>query len=293
MSEDKLYSTIRALSKPMEPVTPGMDARITRLPEVRCVLFDIYGTLFISGSGDVGTAGAQDQQPALDEALAVCGVKAPATEAIRASRIAEIIQAHHAQAKARGVEYPEVDILAVWEDLLSGVPGKEWADRELLKRLAIEYEVRINPVWPMPGMTEVLAALRSRNVLMGVVSNAQFYTPLLFPAFTKQTCDEWGLRKELCVWSYRHGEGKPSRNLFRYALSVLDDWGVRPDEVVYVGNDMRNDMVPSAELGCRTALFAGDKRSLRLREDDPHCEDLTPDVVLTELPQLLACVSEA
>jgi hypothetical protein len=36
-----------------------------------------------------------------------------------------------------------------------------------------------------------------------------------------------------------------------------------------------------------TALFAGDRRSLRLRKDDPSCRLLTPDLVITDLGQLI------
>ena len=41
-----------------------------------------------------------------------------------------------------------------------------------------------------------------------------------------------------------------------------------------------------ARAGLRTALFAGDARSLRLRRDDPRCAAVCPDLVLTGLSQL-------
>ena len=37
----------------------------------------------------------------------------------------------------------------------------------------------------------------------------------------------------------------------------------------------------------KTALFAGDERSLRLRENDSRCKDLSADVVITDLIQVL------
>jgi putative hydrolase of the HAD superfamily len=60
-----------------------------------------------------------------------------------------------------------------------------------------------------------------------------------------------------------------------------------PDQVLYVGNDMRNDICPAAATGFHTALFAGDKRSLRLREDDRKCARTRPDIIITDLMQLL------
>jgi putative hydrolase of the HAD superfamily len=39
-------------------------------------------------------------------------------------------------------------------------------------------------------------------------------------------------------------------------------------------------------MGFRTALFAGDRESLRLREDDNRCSEVEPDLVLTKMTQL-------
>ena len=57
--------------------------------------------------------------------------------------------------------------------------------------------------------------------------------------------------------------------------------------VLYVGNDMLNDIYPAAKAGFKTALFAGDSRSLRLRKDKPKCKYLSADIVITDLIQLL------
>jgi len=40
----------------------------------------------------------------------------------------------------------------------------------------------------------------------------------------------------------------------------------------------------------KTALFAGDSRSLKWRKDDARTKDLTPDLIITELRQLPECV---
>ncbi len=61
-----------------------------------------------------------------------------------------------------------------------------------------------------------------------------------------------------------------------------------PEEILYLGNDIRNDIWPAQAEGFRTALFAGDRRSLRLRADDPDCGNVRPDWVVTGLEQLPA-----
>ena len=49
---------------------------------------------------------------------------------------------------------------------------------------------------------------------------------------------------------------------------------------------MLNDIYPAAMCGMNTALFAGDARSLRLREDHPDCQGLSADLVITDLRQI-------
>ena len=68
-----LIKTIRKLSAPLEPIPTGTALRLEPLDDVETVLFDIYGTLLISGSGDVGTAAATDSAEALTQALIVSG----------------------------------------------------------------------------------------------------------------------------------------------------------------------------------------------------------------------------
>ena len=101
---------------------------------------------------------------------------------------------------------------------------------------------------------------------LGVVSNAQFYTPSLFPALLDTELDEAGFDPQLRYYSFEHRCGKPGAELYTAAREELERRSVAADEVLFVGNDMLNDVMAAAREGFRTALFAGDARSLRLRE---------------------------
>ena len=292
---------IRSLCPPMAPLPAGMEARLDPLPGVRAVLFDVYGTLFVSGSGDVGTAAATDSAEAMAQALGAVsnsGAVEQAGERGRQLLQAAVLEAH-AAARAAGVDYPEVDIEAIWKQVieqlgasrLAAIPG---TGPETIRRLALEYECRVNPVWPMPGALETIQTLKERGLVLGIVSNAQFYTPLLFPAFFSQTIEELGFDPACCVWSYRERRGKPSAMLFPKAVGVLEaQYGIGPEETVYVGNDMLNDIHTAEQARCRTVLFAGDQRSLRLRENDERCSNLEPDAVITALSQLCSLIQGA
>jgi putative hydrolase of the HAD superfamily len=60
--------------------------------------------------------------------------------------------------------------------------------------------------------------------------------------------------------------------------------------VLFVGNDRLKDIYPAHRVGMKTCLFAGDQRSLRLREDDERVQGLEPDFIIDDLQQLLDIV---
>ena len=287
-----LLDRIRELSRPMLPEPTGVEERIVQLAGIRVVLFDLYGTLFVSASGDIGLARAAANAAALEDALPCAGLSCEGAGARGVELLEQTLRQCHASRRAGGVEHPEVEIRAVWRVVLQSLL-KEGLVRapdpgpEALSRLAVEYECRVNPVWPMPDLEETLQALRRKGLLLGIVSNAQFYTPLLFPALLKRTIEQMGFNPSLCVWSFESLEAKPSVLLFRRALDALRTrHGRLPAQTLYVGNDRLNDVWPAARAGCRTVLFAGGRRSLRLREDDPRCAGVHPDAVITRLSQL-------
>ncbi|OHB80611.1 MAG: hypothetical protein A2V98_01020 [Planctomycetes bacterium RBG_16_64_12] len=171
-----------------------------------------------------------------------------------------------------------------------GVVEERSFERAELERLAVEYEARANPVWPMPGLRACLGSLTEKGLLLGIISNGQFYTQELFPALLGQRAEFWGFDSELQYYSYQHGRAKPAPELYEMAARALRRRGVKPAEVLYAGNDMLNDIRPARAAGFRTALFAGDARSLRLRQGDPQLDGISPDVVLTALAQLDGCI---
>ena len=125
---------------------------------------------------------------------------------------------------------------------------------------------------------------------MGIISNAQFYTHELFPALLGQPAEFWGFDPELLYYSYEYGRAKPGLDLHEMAARALEQRGIEPAAAVFVGNDMLNDVRPAARVGFRTALFAGDARSLRLREGHPELDGVSPDLVLTHLSELGECL---
>ena len=282
-------------SRPLDPLATDQPSRLQPLVAIEAVLFDVYGTMVISGCGEVGTAAETGTQFAWREALErLGGVDTVGAEAGVAQLTQQIAQ-RHSQLRAAGVAYPEVDIVAIWQATFQALglslPPEAIADgREGWQRLAVQYEVLANPVWPMPDLLPCLATLSQAGRTLGIVSNAQFFTPCLFPAVVGQELAALGFADDLCFFSYQNGIAKPDAAMFLQARDRLAARGIPASAVLYVGNDMLNDMLPAQSVGFCTALFAGDRRSLRTRRGDPRVAHLRPDLVVASLSELLPCL---
>lgn len=263
----------------MVPIPTGMQPQgcLPRPPEV--ILFDVYGTLFISGSGDISIAEKESRNAGTLNALfKKFDIPAPAEEIL--SRFFARIEKEHTRLKSKGVDFPEVRIEEIWKSVL------DIEDSERLMQFVREYEAAVNPVWPMPHAEKIFHHCRSKRMPLGIISNAQFYTAELFSDFFKSGLPALGFDPGLLFYSYAFGYAKPSPFLFQKAAAALAPKKIRPKSVLYIGNDMLNDIYPARNAGFQTALFAGDKRSLRLRNEDERCSHLQPDIVITDLIQL-------
>jgi len=294
--QDELWATIfRENAQPLQPIPTDCSPVLRPLPGIRAVLFDVYGTLLISASGEVGISRQMARQAAFLEALQASGIEASPEAGNYVGLFFDTIEELHAEGRAQGVEYPEVDFADVWQQVLDQLAARQLIagatpNRRVCQRLAVEFEARVNPVWPMPGVRCCLEQLASGGWLLGIVSNAQFYTRALFPALLGATAEALGIRRDLQFCSFEQGVAKPGVELYQRAADKLTSEGIDPASVLYVGNDLLNDVMPAARVGFRTALFAGDARSLRLRKGDPRVAGVAADIVLTDLKQLPQCL---
>lgn len=296
--EQLFITRIRHLCSPLEPTLTDMPERLTSLQKIRAILFDVYGTLFISGAGNIiSIVSEMNNQQACTQALQLANFSGNLKEAgIRGSEgLIQAIRRTQALRQQEGIEYPEVEIRQVWQTVLLDLQEANLIEGnttlESVSRVSIEYECRVNPIWPMPETLSTLQKLRQEQFMLGIVSNAQFYTPLMFPALLGKTHKELEFEPNLCAWSYQIRELKPSTKMFQGVVEHLEQaYGITPQETLYVGNDMLNDVWAASQYGLKTALFAGDQRSLRLRKNDMRCVELEPDVIITKLFQLLKVI---
>jgi putative hydrolase of the HAD superfamily len=266
---------------------------------IKAVLFDVYGTLFSSAAGDISFSTfsvATDTACKSDEALEAIAVQYGISAKDMRSFFIEQVKAMHLSLSEKTIKisWPEVRVDEIWAEFLwkhgktdySSFCNDEQARELEARALALRYELAVNPVYPMPGALETIDALKEKGLILGIVSNAQFFTPLLFDAFFHKTPEELGFNPALLFWSFEHGEAKPSPVLFGAAVNKLEEMGIKPNECVFVGNDMLSDIYGAASCGFKTILFAGDSRSFRMRENDERARNIKPDRVIRSLGEL-------
>lgn len=311
----KQSDLIRQYSVPLTPQRPSAEKwssilKVTRSlsleagpleaprPSIKALLFDVYGTLFQSASGDIGTVQKDSETPQslplppLFQRIKSAEQALPDWEPLFLRRV----EAFHHEKKEEGLAYPEINSLELWKQILAPW-NPSW---EETAEVLLWFEMSRNPVWPMPGAADLLNDLKTRKIPLGIVSNAQYYTLLLFPALLDAPLEDCGFhRKNLLSWSFEAGRSKPDVTLFEKPLEALkagiheNRKTILPEATLYIGNDRRNDVYTAQKAGCQTLLFAGDLRSLRLRPEDAIAGDTQPDYITRNLLDTTLLLREA
>lgn len=293
--EDRLSEIIKKKTVPMSPYPTDLEARLPAVEGIKAIFFDVYGTMLISGTGDIGISKEKNNKFPISRILKDFQFTLISHEEnideMFSMLINRLIREEHKKLKDMGISFPEVDIVKIWVSILTELIDGNYISGTLeiskIKEAALSYECMVNPVWPMTGIDEFLHHLYNNNYKLGIVSNAQFYTEKILKDLLDFNLGIDGFDRELIFYSYRENQAKPSKDFFLKAVTKIKKmYNIESEEILYIGNDMLNDIYTAQQCGCKTALFAGDRRSLRLRSSDERCVGLEPDLIITELVQL-------
>jgi putative hydrolase of the HAD superfamily len=286
--------------EPLTPVSTGIDPNFGESHPLKAFIFDVYGTLMISASGDIDESLILSVN--LRKAMDFSHIRLMGDTVDQERTLNEILDAFikdikdfHNRHRTNERPYPEVDIQQIWEIILRQNHDKgkiELNGKTCIRCMTFVFEILSNPLYPMPGMQEVIRGLAARNIPLGIISNAQFYTPVVLNYFLSGRFEEEEVvdyfDPDLTIFSYQYKRSKPDLFLFQLLASSLEKkYGLKPEEVLFIGNDMQKDVYAGHITGFRTALFAGDRKSLRLRENMEVIRNTRPDYIITDLRQLL------
>ena len=162
--------------------------------------------------------------------------------------------------------------------------GLDAADPDLTDALAASFGDAIRTKLPVlyPHVSAVLAELKRQGYRVGLISN----TGRTWGRFLRPIQDGFGIGKYFDdrVFSDELGIRKPEAGIFEAALEHL---GLRPGEVVHVGDDLEADVAGSKALGFRAVLFEVGHESEHAVHDPGAAKAAPPDAAIHDHRELL------
>jgi putative hydrolase of the HAD superfamily len=254
------------------------------MSDAKIVFWDVYGTLVAAQRGDLDALLQREGElrAVFEHTVKNFGLNVVPT------RLHDLflrgIEAEREARVAQGIAHPEVRIDEIWFKLLEKFQPENPPTINFAREVALFFERQANPTQLQPHAFDVLNALKERGLRHGIISNAQFYTPIELSQLLRDEsacaiCTYESIFDPLLVvFSFDLGIAKPDLALFRRAVEALTRENVMPDDCVFVGNSPVNDIAPAQHIGFRTVLFA----------PEGILESTTkPDLVIHNLAQLL------
>ncbi len=162
--------------------------------------------------------------------------------------------------------------------------GLDATDADLLDALAASFGEAIRSKLPIlyPHVGATLAALQREGYRIGLISN----TGRTWGRFLRPIQDDLGIGKYFDdrIFSDELGVRKPEPAIFEAALDHL---GLRPAEVVHVGDDLRADVAGSKALGLRAVWFDVGHESEHAVHDPSAEGTAPPDAAIHDHRELL------
>jgi FMN phosphatase YigB (HAD superfamily) len=305
------YLDSRGASWPAVPPLERPKARPHAPPVegIRAVTFSIYGTLLAISTGEL--LFEHPQKFIMDLALekTVQEYKMWASMSRKPGQPSEYMGQLYNKSLTElrmvpspGEKHPEIQAERVWEKIVKMLFQKEYqfdasfygSLNEFSRKIAFFFHASLQGTACYEGAAQTLQGLKQRGIAAGLLADAQVFTPVqLQRGLTAQDAaarvDEL-IDNDVRALSFEVGARKPSERLFKRVLTVLEGRGIDPGEILHVGSRITQDVMPAKKLGMRTALFAGDKASLAATAEQLKDPASRPDVLVTELPQLLDVV---
>ncbi len=294
------------------PTVPALyRGKSEKLRDVQVAIFDVYGTLINYWDNSFS-----DQETKKNELLIALRKTAdrfnftPTLDKIDPSKRAEdtlhdfyngLIVMKHEQSIGEGKSFPEVKIEEIWNIILSILIRNGYdlesntigSRTEFSRIIAYYYNFYSLKRGFFDGVVPTLKALKAQNIKLGILSNAQFYTPIDLSLFIRDQDEELVdymelFEPDLIFFSYENGVAKPNKMLYEKLFDALYEVNVLPSETVFIGNDLAADIQATQEIGMKTALFTGNRGSTFMHDLDGK---VFPDIVFTSYEELASKIT--
>jgi FMN phosphatase YigB (HAD superfamily) len=301
------YLDTRDLSwpAPLPVTTPSARPHLRRLPGIRLVTWNLYGTLLAIGDGELHFEHPNTfiMELALDKTLQEFKMWGSMTR--KPGQPFEYLRQLYTKAldeqrlaPSHKEKHPELSAERVWENIIKKLLQKDYqfdagffgSLNEYSKKVAYFFHANLQGTACYPGAAEALRHVRRCGLHQGLLANAQCFSLVqLQRGLTRQdgaaNLDDL-FEADLRVLSCDLGVRKPSERLYKNLLEAAAAHGIQPHQVLHIGSRIAWDVRPARKLGMRTALFAGDAASLQASKTELKVAANRPDRLMTELGQL-------
>ena len=278
------------------------------LPNIKAVLWNVYGSLLTIPLGDLVFEHPQPlvMEIALDKTITE--FKMWGSMSRKPGQPAEYMKALYAnelmlqRGLGTGERYPEVLSERIWEALIKKLFQKEYTFdtgffgslNEYSKKVAYFFHASLQATAAQPEAALALKLAADGGKVQGLLADGQCFTIVQLARGLRQQEADLNLSKllplTLRTLSCDVKARKPSDTIFRHALAALAEKGIRPADVLHVGSSIPRDIAPARKMGMCTALYVGDRISSDATPEQLKDPGQRPDVLLTELGQIAQVV---
>lgn len=280
------------------------------LPMVKAVTWNVYGTLLAISGGELVREHPQKfiMDLALDKTIQEFKMwksmsRKPGQPAEYMRVMIQNVVDELSFNVERGEKYPEIPFERIWEGIIKKLLQNEYvidaAKYGTLEECAIKvayfFQRSLQGVGAQEGAADVVQWVRDNNYWQGLLADGQCFTPLQLQrsleAQNPQVQIHFCIPTHNRVLSHALRGKKPSERLFKEMIARLRASKIEPEETLHISNDLPNDLAPARRLGFLTCLYTGDSKSLKAAPEMVADKAQRPDVMITELTQLIEMLS--
>ena len=251
---------------------------------IKAIIFDIYGTLLKQGDLDNSLAKKEMLLKAFSNIKKKYNLKATPNELL--DLFVSSIDKIHRIKRARGIRSPEVKIEKIWAMILKKIDYK--FDKDFLFKIAYEHNCMTGKKVLYPDVILTLKKLKEQGLKLGIVSNAQFYTEIDMNNLLSKDSGIKSLYdlfdKNLVLMSYKLGYSKPNPKAFIILKKKLKKIGIKPNQTLYIGNDMIKDVLTAKKQFFKTCLF--------VNAETKYAATVKPDYKIKNMKSIIDIVNK-
>ncbi|TYB32128.1 MAG: HAD family hydrolase [Candidatus Mcinerneyibacterium aminivorans] len=223
---------------------------------IEAVIWDLYGTLFISERGNkVEDPGHHD---VLEKGFKAINKRYkvnidPVEGSKHYKNLEKKLHDKNIKNKDYDINHPELDIRNLWKIFFDTYLNRKITD-DKAEEISAFFEKTINPVYLPKENENLLVYLKNNNIKQGILSNSQFYSLELLEDEIENIGEYFD--KDLMVLSFREEVGKPDNKIYKVLKKKLRKKKIKPKNCIMVGNDVKNDIEPLKKMGFKTILIS-------------------------------------